>query len=118
MIPRPTPAGIRDFAEFRFEHETQDQARDRANRAYWQERFRLFADRDGPRTGRYQQPGTNGCFAVLGLKPEATLFQVKARHRDLVKQHHPDRGGEAARFREIQDAYERAVADLERRAKG
>ena len=118
VIPRPTPAGLRDFADFRSERDTEDKARDRANQAYWQERLRLLADQDGPRPGQHHHSVPSGYFAVLGLKSSATLSQLKARHRELVKRHHPDRGGEAARFREVQDAYERAVADFERRADG
>ncbi len=30
--------------------------------------------------------------AVFGLGERATLAQIKARHRQLVKEHHPDRG--------------------------
>ena len=31
---------------------------------------------------------------VFGLDRRATLAQIKARHRQLVKNHHPDRGGD------------------------
>ena len=51
-------------------------------------------------------------LATLGLDPDATLEQVKASHRRLVKVHHPDSGGDPAKFREVQVAYERAVAGL------
>lgn len=32
-------------------------------------------------------------LAVFALGERATLAQVKARHRELAKRHHPDRGG-------------------------
>lgn len=54
-------------------------------------------------------------FEVLGLPPNASDEQIRSRHRELVKVHHPDAhahlGRVAAqeateRFREIQSAYE------------
>lgn len=122
LIPRPTPAGVRDFAAFRGCREAEDQARDEANRAYWEGQVRRHQADDGGRS-RSQSRGDRAaavpdCLAVLGLRAGATLGQIKARHRILVKQHHPDRGGEVSRFRAIQDAYERAVDDLGRRVDG
>jgi DnaJ-class molecular chaperone len=32
---------------------------------------------------------------IFGLSGRATLREIKGRHRELVKRHHPDRGGEA-----------------------
>lgn len=32
-----------------------------------------------------------GAYEILGLEPEATPETIKARHRQLVKAHHPDR---------------------------
>ena len=45
--------------------------------------------------------------AVFGLSGRVTLSEIKSRHRQLVKRHHPDRGGEEApeRIREINAAY-------------
>jgi len=114
VVRKPSPAGIRDFAAFRAERQAEDKGRDEANRAYWA--GRVHQNQEQARVDRKQRPA--GYFAVLGLRPDATLDQIKARHRERVKQHHPDRGGDPAKFREIQDAYERAVADLERRADG
>jgi DnaJ-domain-containing protein 1 len=42
---------------------------------------------------------------LLGLPEAADDLAVKAAHRRLVKQHHPDRGGDAEAFRRIQAAY-------------
>lgn len=120
LIPRPTPAGLRDFAAFRDGREDEDRARDEANRAFWDRQVREVGPGPTSNSGSRAKAGRDepapDFLAVLGLKPGATLGQVKARHRELVKRHHPDRGGEAARFRAVQDAYERAVADLARRA--
>lgn len=43
---------------------------------------------------------------VLCLPERATLREIKTRHRELVKRHHPDAGGEEAeRIRQINEAY-------------
>jgi hypothetical protein len=41
---------------------------------------------------------------VFGLEPGASWDAIKARHRALVFEHHPDRGGDAARLAEINAA--------------
>ena len=41
----------------------------------------------------------------LGLPADADLASVKRRFRALAHDHHPDRGGDAARFAAINDAY-------------
>lgn len=74
----------------------------------------------GGEAGPAQRPGhpideRTLAFEVLGLPPNATDEQIRSRHRELVKAHHPDAhahlGPVAAeeateRFREIQSAYE------------
>jgi DnaJ-domain-containing protein 1 len=52
---------------------------------------------------------------VLGVPATATMDQVKARYRQLAKQHHPDFGGEKENFMRVQEAYEQAMRDLEGR---
>ncbi|MPZ23348.1 MAG: DnaJ domain-containing protein [Dehalococcoidia bacterium] len=54
-------------------------------------------------------------FKALGLPPTATLAQVKARYRELAKQHHPDagNGGSAERMAQINAAYHELCSDLE-----
>lgn len=46
-------------------------------------------------------------LALFGLGDRATLRQIKARHRELVKQHHPDRSaaGDPEQIRRINQAY-------------
>lgn len=48
------------------------------------------------------------CLAreVFGLGERATLKEVKTRHRELVKRHHPDAGGDPAQIRRINTAYQ------------
>ncbi len=50
----------------------------------------------------------------LGLTPEADLDAIKRAYRDRVKVAHPDRGGDPAKFQEIQQAFE-VLSDPDRR---
>jgi len=46
-------------------------------------------------------------YEVLAVTPAAAAAEIKRKYRRLAKRHHPDvSGGEAARFREITEAYE------------
>ena len=45
-------------------------------------------------------------YEELGVKKNATKSEIKSSYRSLVKQHHPDAGGEKERFLAIQNAWE------------
>jgi len=45
-------------------------------------------------------------YEELGLNKNATKSEIKSSYRSLVKQHHPDAGGEKERFLAIQNAWE------------
>jgi hypothetical protein len=45
---------------------------------------------------------------VLGVPETATKAEIEAAYRRLRSQHHPDRGGEAEQFHQIQQAYDAA----------
>lgn len=45
-------------------------------------------------------------YDTLGIPRTATVEDAKAAYRKLAMQHHPDRGGNAARFAEIKSAWE------------
>ncbi|MBT0666126.1 J domain-containing protein [Geobacter pelophilus] len=49
---------------------------------------------------------------VMGLGERATLKEIKARHKELVKQHHPDTGNtnESEMIRQVNAAY-RVILD-------
>jgi DnaJ-domain-containing protein 1 len=95
------------------ESEDSRRRRDRYREEYEREqRERQQRERERERQQRQQQnrewsnPFTDW-YAVLGLSPNATMDEVKKAHRRLAMQHHPDRGGDAATFRKIQEAFER-----------
>ncbi len=49
---------------------------------------------------------TKNFYEELGLEKNATKSAIKSSYRSLVKQHHPDAGGEKERFLAIQNAWE------------
>jgi curved DNA-binding protein CbpA len=51
-------------------------------------------------------------FEVLGLGRQASLADVRAARRRLAFEAHPDRGGDETRMREINGAFDAAVAHL------
>ena len=66
-----------------------------------------------------QPPGGGGsggdrrqlaALETLGLAWGASRASIKAAHRRLVKQHHPDMGGDAESFRLVNDAYQLLIA--------
>jgi molecular chaperone DnaJ len=45
-------------------------------------------------------------YEVLGVGKGASADELKKAYRRHAVQHHPDRGGDEAKFREISEAYE------------
>lgn len=45
-------------------------------------------------------------FNILGVAENATEDEIKKAYKRLAMKHHPDRGGDAAKFQEIQEAYD------------
>jgi molecular chaperone DnaJ len=45
-------------------------------------------------------------YEVLGLDRGATVDDIRRAHRKLVREHHPDKGGDAEKFKKVQEAYE------------
>ncbi|MCH8532663.1 MAG: DnaJ domain-containing protein [Saccharospirillum sp.] len=51
---------------------------------------------------------------TLGLPETANKDEVRQRYRQLVQQHHPDKGGDPAVFQEVQAAYESLTVGMKR----
>lgn len=45
-------------------------------------------------------------YEILGVPEKATAEEIKRAYRKLASQHHPDKGGDKAKFQEIQTAYD------------
>ena len=56
----------------------------------------------------------NNPYATLGLSSNASAAEIKAAYRRLVKQHHPDAGGDDQRMLALNAAWE-VLGDAERR---
>ncbi len=59
--------------------------------------------------------GPSPALAALGLPPTASLEEVERAYRELVKQAHPDRGGNVEHFKRLQTIYEQAKRQAARR---
>jgi len=54
-------------------------------------------------------------YQTLGVGRDADTPTIKKAYRKLASKHHPDKGGDEARFKEIQQAYE-TLSDPQKRA--
>jgi curved DNA-binding protein len=45
-------------------------------------------------------------YSILGVTPGASDAEIKSAYRKLVKEHHPDTGGDGERFAQINAAYD------------
>lgn len=55
-----------------------------------------------------------GLYEDLGLSGGATPDDIKKAYRKLAREHHPDKGGDAEKFKKVQTAYE-VLTDPEKR---
>ena len=53
-------------------------------------------------------------YDTLGVPKGASADEIKKAYRKLAREHHPDQGGDEARFKEIQGAYD-VLSDPEKR---
>ncbi len=72
--------------------------------------LRRAARRDVPLDGMSTDP-----FAVLGLRPDATLDEVRSARRRLAAEFHPDHGGDTARMGQINAAFDMVIAQVANR---
>lgn len=54
-------------------------------------------------------------YEILGVSRDASEEEIKRAYRRLAQKYHPDRGGDEAKFKEINEAYE-VLSDKEKRA--
>ena len=54
-------------------------------------------------------------YATLGVAKNATPDEIKKAYRKLASQHHPDKGGDKAKFQDIQSAYD-VLSDPQKKA--
>lgn len=57
---------------------------------------------------------TRDYYEVLGVKKDASADEIKKAFRRAAVEHHPDRGGDEAKFKEINEAYE-VLKDADKR---
>lgn len=55
-------------------------------------------------------------YQILGVSKDASQDEIKKKYRKLSLQHHPDRGGDAEKFKEVSEAYEH-IGDNENRVR-
>lgn len=53
-----------------------------------------------------QTPKETELYDVLGVSPVATTEDIKKAFKKLAIKHHPDRGGDMEKFKEINAAHE------------
>ncbi|HQU07808.1 MAG: hypothetical protein B7X04_01000 [Parcubacteria group bacterium 21-54-25] len=58
---------------------------------------------------------TKDYYAVLGVARQASKDDIKKAFRKLAQKHHPDKGGDEAKFKEITEAYAILSDDKKRR---
>jgi curved DNA-binding protein len=54
-------------------------------------------------------------YQIMGVKEDASTDEIKKAFKKLARKHHPDAGGDEARFKEISEAYE-VISDKDKRA--
>lgn len=55
-------------------------------------------------------------YQILGIGKDASDAEIKKAYRKLAKEHHPDRGGDEARFKDIAEAYD-VLTDPQKKAR-
>ena len=58
--------------------------------------------------------GEEAWWQILGVEPEVDQVAIRNAYRALARRHHPDAGGQPAEFKRLRNAYEQALAQLDR----
>lgn len=64
---------------------------------------------------KYKKMSKKDYYEVLGVNKTASADEIKKAYRQLVKIHHPDKGGDESLFKEISEAYE-VLSDNEKKS--
>lgn len=75
--------------------------------------WRLF----GTGAKQSEQYGIDKARFLLGVSRFDTAEQIRSRHRALITQNHPDTGGSAERARELNEARDLLLSDLESKSR-
>lgn len=67
-----------------------------------------------PGRGGGEEVDTTKFYTALGVTKESTAAEIKKAYRKLAMQHHPDKGGDEQKFKDITAAYE-VLGDPEKR---
>lgn len=59
--------------------------------------------------------GAPDYYSILGVSRTADADEIKKAYRKLARQHHPDAGGDEAKFKQINEAYEVLSDDKKRK---
>ena len=54
-------------------------------------------------------------YETLGIPKTASPEEIKRAYRKLASQHHPDKGGDTAKFQQVEEAY-RILSDPQKRS--
>lgn len=54
-------------------------------------------------------------YSILGVSPQASPDEIKKAYRSLANKHHPDKGGDQSKFKDISVAYD-TLSDGQKRA--
>jgi hypothetical protein len=74
--------------------------------------WRMF----GTRSTQTDEYGLSAARWLLGVSPHDDAERIRARHRELISQNHPDRGGNEARAAELNEARDLLLNDLARKS--
>jgi len=64
--------------------------------------------------GQREEVDTDKFYEVLGVEKNATEREIKKAWRKLCKKHHPDRGGDPEKFKDLEKAYD-VLSDSDKR---
>ena len=54
-------------------------------------------------------------YSVLGVSKNAETAEIRTAYKQLAKEHHPDKGGDPEKFKELSEAHEVLSDDARRR---